>query len=339
MTDRSSQDEFPTYAELQNRPGAARGTAWGIFGDDDEIGTLNHLTPERVLAALACAKTGEVVNLDLPLEAFDPPVIGTRRALQHTIFANNPHHRDDHVDQLYLQSGSQLDGLRHIGHPDHGFYNGVDPALFEAGEPTLGINRYAEHGIVGRGVLLDVDRYRRSVGRPVDHDGAEAIPVADVEATAQHQGVDLVAGDILMIRTGWAYHYLHELDDEGRAASRSPLRASGLLANEETAAWLWDNRFAVVATDNFALEAWPAPADSPFVSRAEEAGEVARSSHTGLLHRVLIPLLGMALGELWDLDALADRCAQDERWDCLVIAKPLNLTGGAGSPANALAIR
>jgi hypothetical protein len=57
------------------------------------------------------------------------------------------------------------------------------------------------------------------------------------------------------------------------------------------------------------------------------------------MHRVLIPLLGMALGELWALDELADRGAVDGRWDCMVVAKPLNLTGGAGSPLNAVAIR
>ncbi len=95
----------------------------------------------------------------------------------------------------------------------------------------------------------------------------------------------------------------------------------------------------MVATDNFAVEAWPAAPDSPFVTDAERSGAVPRSGHTGLLHRVLIPLLGMVLGELWELDTLAAVCAADGRWDSLVVATPLNLTGGAGSPSNAVAIR
>lgn len=327
----------PTYAELLARGDAPAGSAWGVWGDADELGTLNHLTPERVRAAAGLVRTGEVVNLDLPLEAFTPALVPTRQPLQHHLFANNPFHRDDYVDRLYTQAGSQVDGFRHIGHPDAGFYNGADPADFLAGSPRLGINRFAEAGIVARGVLVDVDRYLRARGHRIDHDG-ESLPIGVVQDAADAQGVHFQDGDLLMIRTGWAGHRLRSVA-AGRAAPTSPIRASGLLASEETVAWLWDHRFSVVATDNFAVESWPARTDSPFVSAGERTGAVPRSSHTGLMHRVLIPLLGMVLGELWDLDTLSERCAADGRWDCMVVVSPLNLTGATGSPANATAIR
>lgn len=330
---------FPTYAELQARADAPAGSAWGLWGADDELGTLNHLTPERVRAAAGLVRTGEVVNLDLALEAFTPTLVPSRQPLQHHLFANNPFHRDDYVDRFYTQSSSQLDGLRHIGHPEAGFYNGGDPSGFTAGSPRLGINRFAERGIVGRGVLVDVDRHLRDQGRPIDHAGGQAIPVSDVQDAADAQQVQLRDGDILMIHTGWTRYHLHEIDDQQRQASTARIRASGLRADNDTVAWLWDHRFAIVATDNFAVEAWPARDDSPFVTDSERAGLISRSSHTGLMHRVLIPLLGVVLGELWDLDRLAELCAADGRWDCMIVVSPLFLTGGAGSPANATAIR
>jgi hypothetical protein len=57
-----------------------------------------------------------------------------------------------------------------------------------------------------------------------------------------------------------------------------------------------------------------------------------------MLHRVLIPLLGLTIGELWDLDELAEACNERGAYDFLLTAEPLNMTGGVGSPANALAI-
>jgi len=338
MTDTATG--LPSYADLRRRQDAPPGSAWRLFGDADEVGTLNLLTPERVRRASRLIRTGEVINLDLPLDAFDPPLIASRHSHQHHLFANNPFHRDDWIDSLYTQSASQLDGLRHIGHPDHGFYNGADPDRFREADPYLGINRYAEHGIAGRGVLLDVHRHLAGAGTPIEQGTSQSIGPAVLDATARAQGVTLLPGDILMIRLGWVEHFLHDLTDAGRArALRPPFRCPGLEQSHEMVAWLWDHGVALVAADNFALEAWPAPAGSPFVSAAERAGTVPRTSHTGLMHRILIPLLGMAIGELWALDELAARCARDEVWECLVTVKPLTLTGGAGSPANALAIR
>jgi kynurenine formamidase len=188
-------------------------------------------------------------------------------------------------------------------------------------------------------VLVDVDRHPARAGTPIDPDSARAIPIGVVADAARAQAVDLRPGDILLLRFGWIHDHVHERDDAGRAAAVESLHSPGLAPDHDTAAWLWERRFSVVATDNVAVEAWPGPEDSPFVAEAERAGATPRTSHTGLLHRVLIPLLGMALGELWALDALADACAGGGVYDCLVPAKPLNLTGGAGSAANALAIR
>jgi kynurenine formamidase len=115
-------------------------------------------------------------------------------------------------------------------------------------------------------------------------------------------------------------------------------RSCGLEQSESTAAWLWDHQISLVAADNIALEAWPADGSSLGPVFAEEQGRLARSTHTGMLHRILIPLLGIHIGELWDLDELAEFCADTRRYDVFLTAEPLNIPGGVGSPANAIAI-
>ena len=326
-----SHGDFPCYQDLLNRPGRLGGTAWGLWGEADQLGTLNHLTPQRVLAAQKSILTGEVITLNLPLTEFDPPIIAHRGSVDHTVFGLNDFHRDDRVDNFFLQASTQLDGLRHFGHPDHGFYNDTDPDMLVAGRPELGIQAVAQRGIVGRGLLIDVGEYRLQSGRPIDQSRNEQISVADLEATLEWQGSTVEPGDIIMIRTGWLQHLR-----TGRA-STGPLTSPGLAQEESTAAWLWDHRVSVAASDNIALEAWPAT-ESQLTVRAELNGSMAASSHSGMLHRILIPLLGLTIGELWALDELAVACAGRGRYDVFLTVQPLNLLGGVGSPANAVAI-
>ncbi|MFI7143030.1 hypothetical protein ACIBQ5_36650 [Streptomyces massasporeus] len=80
------------------------------------------------------------------------------------------------------------------------------------------------------------------------------------------------------------------------------------------------------------------PTELPFIADSEQHGGIARTGDTRLLHRVLIPLLGMVLGELRAPDGLTARCAEDHRWHRVVVAHPLHLTGGTGSPADAGAV-
>jgi len=293
---------------------------------------LNFLTPERTRAAAGLVRTGQVFDLDYPLNTFVPSLAGTRPATEHHIFANNPNHRDDWLDSFYLQSTSQIDGLRHIRHPEAGFYNGVADAEVAVGSPRLGIQRVAEHGIAGRGVLLDLPRYFAAAGR--DLSPTQAFRPADLDAAAHWQGVEVQAGDILLLHTGWAQRYLG-LTPEARAARRG---SPGLHQSQQMLGWLWDHRVALVAADNGGLEAFPIDPESGFVDPGEPPPERG-PSHNGMMHRPLIALLGLLIGELWRLHELADSCAADGRYEFLLTAKPLNLIGGVGSPPNALAIK
>ena len=311
---------LPTYAELLARRDAPPGTAWGLFGADDELGTLNLLTPEHALAAARLVRTGEVFPLNWPVELPDPHPF-RRPPTRHAIGAGS-FGRDDWLDGFYLQGSSQWDGLRHIAHPRLGFYNGVGAAAVDdPASDRLGIHAAARRGIVGRGVLLDVARHLEQHGTPLAPERRTLIGPDLLDAVAAAEGVRGEPADILLVRTGWTGWY------SGLAASaRARLTADdaqpGLEPSERTAAWLWDHHFAAVAADNMALEAMPL--------RYEEGY---------FLHFWLIPCLGMPIGELWWLDDLASACAADGRYAFQLVSAPLNVRGGVGSPPNAIAIR
>jgi kynurenine formamidase len=330
---------LPTYLELLERIDAPPGSSWGLFGPNDELGTANFLTPERVVAAAANIRSGKTFNLDCSMGAFDPPTSHQRRPMHHTIFGNNPHHRDDWLDAFYLQSGSQIDALRHMRHPVHGFYNRVSDDSIAVGNPALGISRWAEKGLVGRGVLIDLDRHYRQQGRTIDHSVGEPIPISTLDQAAREQGTVIREGDILLIRTGWLRFYFDELDAEGRRQFPQRQRSAGLLQSRDTLAWLWDRRIAVCAADNIGVEAIPPAPESPFSSELKGVRGVSGDIQPRLMHPHLIAMLGLVIGELLNLDALAADCESDGRWESFVTIKPLNLIGGVGSPANCLAIK
>jgi kynurenine formamidase len=329
-----SSTKVPTYAELLRRTDAPPGSSWHVFGRDDQLGTLNFLTPETAVAAAALVRRGAVFNLDYPLNTFVPSLAGTRPPTEHHMFSNNPNHRDDWVDSFYLQSTSQVDGLRHIRHPRYGFYGGVADERVVEGTPDLGIHLLAEKGLVGRGVLLDAARYFAGIGEPLEFGSRRAITPSDLDAMAMHFDVELASGDILLLRTGFAEHWLAATPEERAARKGGP----GLVQSDAMVEWLWDHQISIAAADNGGLEVSPVRPTSPWIDPAEPP-PARGPSHNGMLHRPLIGLLGLIIGELWKLDDLAADCAADGRYDFLVTAKPLNLKGGVGSPPNALAVK
>jgi kynurenine formamidase len=290
--------------------------AWGVL--DPNLGTVGLATPAAVVAAAGLIRTGDVYNLDLPLNEPDPPLFG-RDPYRHEIFATDRNHVDDRLDVFFPQGSSQWDGLRHVRAREHGFFGGVtsDP---EPGPGVLGIEHWARHGIVGRGVLLDVARYREQRGQPLDPMASHAIGTDDLQRTLDAQGVTLRPGDIVCIRTGWIAAY-RTLDRTRREAVAARPPVSGLSGSDDMARWLWNAHPAALVLDNPTVEVAP--------------GDPA----VGSLHRRLLPGLGFALAELVDLDQLAAACAADRRYEFFFAASPLNLPGGVGSPANALGIR
>lgn len=316
----TNSDSLPSYKELGADHTTPEGSTWGLFGADDEIGAPNLITAEMVVQAAALVRRGATFSLDYPINHFQL----RRPQAEHTILADGVSN-DDFLDRFYLQGTSQIDGLRHFA-ADTGFYGGRRGEQLIVGDPTLGINRWADRCLVGRGVLADVARYCADQGRPLAHEPlGDPIPVDLIDACLAAQGTALRPGTMLLLRTDYPSHYRR-----ARGTATQGFGA-GLAQAPETLAWLWDHRIPLIAADNVAVEALPVWKDSPL--RTDD------SYASGLLHGALIGHLGLVVGELWDLEALAADCRNDGVYEFMLVVKPLNLIGGVGSPPNATAIK
>ena len=320
-------DRNDPEAEIAARAEAFRN--WGRWGEDDVLGTLNFIDAAKRAEAAALVQDGEVISL---AQAFDTngPQKGWRRRTNpvHTMTDTGtdaergnqgfPHGIGgaDDVIAMPLQCSTQWDGLGHIF--DHGnAWNGrrAGDVVTSDGDLVTGIE-HAASVIVSRGVLIDVGRHLApDTGELAD---GYAITVADIEATIAAQGASsrVGRGDIVLVRTG---QYARTRRDGWGEYAGGP--APGLSLT--TAGWLHRTEIAAIATDTWGFEVRPNEFDAPAFQP---------------LHQVVIPNMGLTIGEMWNLDALADACAARGRWDFLLSAAPLPITGAVGSPINPVAI-
>jgi len=296
----------------------ARLRNWGRWGDDDERGTVNLITPERIVAATQLVKRGAIFDLGIPFDVNGPQPGGGRinpvRLMSETghdqHYPGAFHYADDYVF-MPLQAASQWDGLAHVFY-DEQLYNGFpSDDVGPHGAKHCSIDKMAK-GIVGRGVLLDIARLKGV--RWLEQ--GDVITPADLDAAAARQGVEVKAGDIVLFRTGWRTKFVEEKDANGFMAGEPGL---GLACCE----WLHERDVAVVASDNWAIEALPGEIDTELLP----------------VHMVLIRDMGMTLGEILDLDELAADCEADGVWEFLLTAPPIKFTAAVGSPINPLAIK
>lgn len=323
---RVAEPQLPRHADLPIREGAPQGAAWGVFGDDDQVGTINLMTPDRVVDAAGSIRNGKVFSLNLPINIPDPPLFGRGKHV-HTIKKYATYILDDYLDNFYPQASSQWDALSHVKHPKFGGYNGFpDSEITGYGGTKLGIDNLARRGIAGRGVIADIGRYHERVGKTISFTTNESIPFEDLLATLKEQRTTIRSGDVLLIRIGWTLAYLAMTPEEKQALA-AETRCPGIEGSRRVAQWLWDNRIAAVASDAPGLEAIPPPRPT----NPEDSPD--------FLHFHMLSYFGMPIGEMWDLEKLAEDCAADRRYDFFFTSAPLNIPGGVGSPPNALAIK
>jgi kynurenine formamidase len=312
----------PAFADLPELETGER-HAWDRYGRHDEVGRLNSIGPAEVIAAAQEVTAGRIVNLNLPLGEPSPQFWAARPALSHQRVKKR-NIRDDYVDNFAMQGSTQWDGLKHQRYREFGFYGGRQDEDVDAG--ALGIERWAERGIVGRGVLADVAGYRARRDEPLDPQARFPITGELLADALADQGTDVRQGDILLVRSGWLGWYMNLASDtrnelaEHLRTHPAEIAIPGIDPKTATVEWIWDNGVAAVALDN------PTAETVPFVR--EE----------GWAHHRLLALLGIPLGELWALDELASVCAELGRFSFLLSCSPLFLRGGAGSPANAYAV-
>ncbi|TLS20825.1 uncharacterized protein PpBr36_10689 [Pyricularia pennisetigena] len=332
-------DNIPTYDALPPVEGMPAGCAWGVFdkpGEPKDVyGTLNHLTPAVVAAAGAEVRDGVSISLNWPLTALNHIPLPGRRKTVHTVRSlveqgmSSGAGLDDELE-FNTQSSSQWDSLVHWAHQETGLsYNGfraaADNVATSPDAPTVD-KWHARGGVVARGVLVDFKRWAEANGREYHPFDAYRITVKDLEEVAAAQGVEFRPGDVLLVRTGVTEVWEAPSQDDFAKVMRGTI--SGLHGAEETVRWLWDRRFAAVACDNNGVEALPPVKEDGSVTAMEGL----------VLHPHCLGLLGMPLGELWDLRKLSEHCAKTGRYSFLLTSAPLNAAGLVGSPPNALAI-
>jgi kynurenine formamidase len=315
-----------TQPEQAIAEAAARYSNWGRWGSDDVLGTLNFLDAAKRREGAALVRRGDSFSLSLRFEASGPqngwrrrvnPVhtmldTGTDAALGNQGFPHGIGGADDMIT-MPLQCSTQWDGLGHIF--DHGqAWNGrpAEKVVTSEGDLVTGIEHMASQ-VAGRGVLLDAGRVVGAGGELPD---GFAITADHLAATAAAHGLTVGRGDIVLVRTG----RLARARREGwgdYAGGPAPGLSFG------TAGWLHRTEIAAVATDTWGFEVRPNEFDGAFQP----------------LHQVAIPRLGLLLGEMWDLDALAADCAADGVYEFWLTAAPLPITGAVGSPVNPIAVK
>jgi kynurenine formamidase len=295
---------------------------WGRWGDDDEIGTLNHITPEKVASASRLVRRGAVFALSIPLGA-DGPCGGNKLrpnpfhvmtatgvdTIQPFVFGGGARYTDDAVF-LPLQSSTQWDALAHVYYGGQ-LYNGFSSGEVDSrGAQRDGIDKTHDR-YVSRGVLLDV---ARAVG--VDCLDPDFSITADVlEQAEQAQGVHVEPGDILLVRMGLMVAWV-------RSGDWGPLQGIHPGLVYETVEWLHDRQVAAIAGE-----------------AVEKVESMASGELCSPFHMLALRDMGMCIGEYWYLEDLAADCAQDQVYDMMLVACPLRVSGGVGSPLNPIAIK
>jgi kynurenine formamidase len=308
------------------RETAARCRNWGKWGETDERGTLNYITPEAIVRAARLIRRGALFSLAIPFDSKGPQPHGHPRRF-------NPIHRmmltgaDYASGALSLPGGvgfsddmiimpthcaTQWDALSHC-FLDGKMYNGFDATeISSQGARKNSIDKMAR-GIVGRGVLIDMPRFKRVPWL----DPGYAISADDLEQAATAQHVTIGSGDVLLVRTG----HIALCRDRKSWGDYAGGDAAGL--SFHSAEWIHQQEIAAVATDTWGMEVRP--------------NEIAGALHP--LHQIFLPQMGLPIGEIFDLEELAADCAGDGVYEFFLVAPPLPITGAVGSPVNPIAIK
>jgi kynurenine formamidase len=312
---------------------AARCTNRGRWGEDDVLGTLNFLDAAKRREGAALVRRGVSFSLAQPFDAAGPQKGWRRRTNPvHTMLDTGldaerggqgfPHGFGGADDVVFmpLQASTQWDGLGHIF--DHGIaYNGrhAGDVVTSEGDGVTGIETAASL-IAGRGVLLDVGRVLGTDGELPDGFAITSEHL-DATAAAQGPGSHVGRGDLVLVRTGRLTRARRSLDRGEGWGDYAGGPAPGL--SFRTADWLHEHEIAGIATDTWGFEVRPNEFDDAFQP----------------LHQVVIPHIGLFVGEMWDLDALAADCAADGVYEFWLTAAPIPVTGAVGAPVNPIAVK
>jgi kynurenine formamidase len=292
---------------------------WGRWGDADERGTLNFITPANVRAGIAQVREGKQFALAIPMSE-DGPQLGfvpgrvnpSRTTIAHLeLFGadeDGVRFNDDALS-MGVQAATHWDALAHVSYAGR-MYNGYPTSIIDdSGATRLGAERLGP--IVSRGVLLDLAR-AAGVERL---DGGYALTPEDLERAEEFGGVRVGSGDIVLLRTG-QMTLLH-------AGDRMAYLISTAGPSMQTVRWFHEREVAAVATDNLSFEVFPCEREDVMLP----------------VHMLHIVEMGLVQGQNFDLEALAEDCADDGRYAFLLSATPEPVVHAAGAPVVPVALK
>lgn len=300
---------------------------WGRWGDDDELGTLNLVSPEKRITAAQLVRVGRTISCAWDIGGRPPadqPFGGPQRFMAQTGQGLADEHR---VTAPYRPGDRSSGALEHIGLVYHGhtvthldalshifwdakMYNGRPAELVTS---SLGATEHAitglRDGVVTRGVLLDVAKVR-----DVDWlDPGEAVFPDDLEACETTFGVRVEEGDAILLRTGYGKKVRDAGPDDVVRVGRAGWHAACL-------PWFHDRGVAMIACDT-----------------AQDAQPSGYPALRGPIHAIGIVAMGLWLLDNCDLERLSEVCSEHGRYDFLFTLAPLRWVGATGSPANPIA--
>jgi kynurenine formamidase len=291
---------------------------WSTWGADDQVGTVNYITPAATARAAQLARTGQVFGLGIAMDRNGPAIGSALRFNPLHFMSIIPTEKlragevgiADDVLFLPLQSATQWDSLAHVSFRGQ-LYGGRPASLVSTDGASVNDICNVASKVATRGVLLDI---ARSWSVEALEPGV-AIEAADLDEALAATGLEVGEGDAVLVRTG----YLNRCRRQGWQGYSATTPGLGM----STLEWFAERHVAVVATDTYAVEVKPyqvADQASPF-------------------HVVALVYMGLLLGEIFDLDALAAACAADGGYEFFFVGPGLPVTAGVGSPVNAFAIK
>ncbi len=284
-------------------------TNWGRWGGNDQRGMLNLLTPERVKESFGLASAGKVYSLGAPVGR-DGPVHASRNTSWHLVNSiSNDLSPDggggaDDVLVTQCHASTHIDSLAHVWHEGELFNGHSADYVTPEGAQRCGVENIG--WVISRGVMLDIPKLKGLDRLP----GRHAVTPEELDEAASSQGVEIVSGDVVLVRTGWYTTF---------AAGEADMGGDYPGVSRAVCSWLYDHDILILGADNVAVEIYP--------PEPESRGSLP-------VHKTQLRDLGGYLVEFLNLEELA----RDSVYEFLFIAAPLRITGGIGSPINPLAI-
>jgi len=294
------------------RAAAEKYKNWGKWGPADEIGTLNYTSPEDIIAATKLVKKGKVISLALNFDHTGPqgakskyPAMGRTNPI-HTMIRTGTDAYSGVLDKRGIRAADDMVtmplqcGTQWDG-LGHVFYENNMWNGYDCREVTSG-------------VLLDVARFKGVESL----DDGYGVTCADLDNTAKKQGVTVKRGDYVIVRTGQMERCQKAGSWDGYPGGDAPGFAF------ETLEWIKRTELAALASDTWGCEVRP--------NESEEGINQP-------WHWITIPIMGMTMGEIFNLKELGDDCAADKVYEFMFVAPAIPITGAVGSPTNPLAIK